>query len=165
MRTLGAGVRRLNLMLHVATSVGWIGAVAAFAVIAAFGVTLPVSSPAAVGVYRALDVVMWAVIVPLAVLSLLTGVLQAVGTPWGLFRHYWVIAKLVFTVGATALLLLHTRVSGQAADLAAATDPHLAPLQQQLLVDSLAAGALLLVIAALGWVKPKGRLPRRARIA
>lgn len=102
---------------------------------------------------------------PPSVSVLLTGVVQAVGTPWGLFRHYWVIAKLVLTVGATALLVLHTRVSGQAADLAATTDPHLAPLQQQLLVDSLAAGILLLVIAVLGWVKPKGRLPRRARIA
>ena len=32
----------------------------------------------------------WDVIVPLAVASLLTGLVMALGTKWGLFRHYWV---------------------------------------------------------------------------
>ena len=45
------------------------------------------------------------VIVPLAIASLLTGVVQALATPWGLFRHYWVVIKLFLTVFATLVLL------------------------------------------------------------
>jgi hypothetical protein len=49
----------------------------------------------------------WYVIVPLAVAALLTGLVMALGTPWGLFRHYWVLISLVLTILATVVLLLH----------------------------------------------------------
>lgn len=65
-----------------------------------------------------MDVVTWWVIVPLTLASLVTGVLQALGTPWGLLRHYWVAAKLVLTVLATGFLLLHTGPLGLLADSA-----------------------------------------------
>jgi hypothetical protein len=38
--------------------------------------------------YLAMDLTSRFVIVPLARASLLTGLAQALGTPWGLFRHY-----------------------------------------------------------------------------
>lgn len=155
-------MRRINLAAHVAVSVGWIGAVAAFAVIAAYGASLTPSAQAVPGVYAALFAVMWAVIVPLAVLSLLTGILQAIGTAWGLFRHYWVAMKLMLTVGATGLLLLHTRAAGTAMTLSTTGDAHLMPLQQQLLVDSVAGLIVLVLIAVLGWLKPKGRIMLRS---
>lgn len=155
-------MRRVILAAHVALSVGWMGAVAAFAVIAGYGAALTPSDRAVPGIYAALWVVMWAIIVPLAVLSLLTGVLQSVGTTWGLFRHYWVAMKLVLTIGATGLLLLHTRVAGTAVTLSATGDPHLVPLQQQLLLDSVAGLVALVLIALLGWLKPKGRIVLRS---
>lgn len=155
---MGRRTRRVNLAAHVAVSVGWIGAVAAFAVIAGYGAGLPPAAQAVAGVYAALSVLMWTVIVPLAVLSLVTGVVQAVGTTWGLFRHYWVAMKLVLTVGATGLLLLHARVAGAAMTLSAGGDPHLVPLQQQLLFDSVLGLVVLVLIAVLGWLKPKGRI-------
>lgn len=55
----------------------------------------------------AMELTGWFVIVPLAVGSLLTGIVQALGTTWGLFRHYWVLLKLLLTVLATVILLLH----------------------------------------------------------
>ena len=47
-----------------------------------------------------------AVIVPLALAALVTGVVSALGTTWGLLRHYWVVTKLVVVVIATVVLLL-----------------------------------------------------------
>lgn len=49
---------------------------------------------------------------PFSLAALLTGVVQSVGTAWGLLRHYWVIAKLLITVLATLLLLVHMQPVG-----------------------------------------------------
>jgi hypothetical protein len=149
------------LAVHVGSSVGWMGAVAAFVAVAGLGVTISPHAVEAIGVYWALDFMVAAIIVPLALLSLLSGVLQSIGTPWGLFRHYWVVIKLALTLGATIVLLLHTGAADRAATLAHTGSAQLVPLQTQLLVDSVAGLAVLIVIAVLGWVKPKGELPRR----
>jgi len=68
--------------------------------------------------YVAMEVTTWFVIVPSALASLLTGLLVSLGTPWGLFRHYWVFAKLVITIVATNLLLAHTHPIGLLAEAA-----------------------------------------------
>lgn len=62
------------------------------------------------------------VIVPFSVACLLTGLVQSLGTVWGLLRHYWVIAKLLITVAATVLLLVHMQPVGHLAD--APPGPH-----------------------------------------
>ena len=51
----------------------------------------------------------WFVIVPLSLAALLTGVVESLGTTWGLFRHYWIVTKLLLTVLATIILLVHTQ--------------------------------------------------------
>ena len=49
------------------------------------------------------------------------GIVQALGSPWGLFRHYWVTISLVVTSFAFVILVLHLpAVEGLAA---AAADP------------------------------------------
>ena len=58
--------------------------------------------------YQATEVVWRGVVIPLSIAALITGIVEALGTRWGLFRHYWVLAKLAITVGAVILLLLHT---------------------------------------------------------
>lgn len=103
---------------------------------------------------------------PLAFLSLATGLIQALGTTWGLFRHYRVMVKLTLTVFATALLLLHTRLVERLADLARATAR--TPEMHGLLVHlSVAAGGALLVLVTatvLSIYKPRGELGRNARL-
>jgi hypothetical protein len=59
------------------------------------------------GVYRALELIGWLVVVPLSLASLATSIVQAVGTQWGLLRHYWVVIKLLIGLFATIVLLLH----------------------------------------------------------
>ena len=49
----------------------------------------------------------WFVIVPLACLAFLTGLVLSLGTPWGLFKHYWVVIAFVLTTLSLAVLLLH----------------------------------------------------------
>jgi hypothetical protein len=51
--------------------------------------------------------ILWFVLVPLSLASLLTGLVQSLGTPWGLFRHYWVLFKLLINVLATIVLLMY----------------------------------------------------------
>jgi len=45
----------------------------------------------------------------MSIAALLTGIVQSLGTSWGLFRHYWVLAKVLITAVATVLLLAHMR--------------------------------------------------------
>lgn len=97
-------IRRFALTVHVVSSVGWLGAVAAFLALAIVGVT---SDDAKVvrGAYLVMEPTAWYTLVPLAIASLLTGIVMSLGTKWGLFRHYWVLFKLLINVVATAILL------------------------------------------------------------
>lgn len=65
--------------------------------------------------------VAWFIILPLVFASLLVGIVQSLGTPWGLFRHWWVLLKLLLTVFAIIVLLLQLDAIGYVADAATAT--------------------------------------------
>jgi hypothetical protein len=101
----------------------------------------------------------WAVIVPLSIATLVTGIVQSLGTQWGLFRHWWVVSKLAIAVFATSLLLLHTRPIDRVARAAtervlASTD--LRNLRIQLVADAAAAVIALLAATVLSIYKPGG---------
>ncbi|MER5184710.1 hypothetical protein ABT009_41530 [Streptomyces sp. NPDC002896] len=153
-----ARLRKATLTAHITASVGWFGAVAAFLALAVAG--LVSDAPQTVrGAYVAMELVGWGVIVPLAGASLLTGVVQSLGTVWGLMRHYWVIAKLLITVLATVLLLVHMQPVGHLADgaaRAALAGGELEGMRIQLVADAGAAAVALLTAAALSVVKPRG---------
>lgn len=106
--TFAAPLRKLLLVLHVTSSVGLMGAVAAFLALAITGAATK-DSALATGAYLAMRVITWDVIVPLAFASLVIGIIQSLGTPWGLFRYYWIIIKLVLTLIAVAVLMLQTQ--------------------------------------------------------
>src|SRR5437762_8087328 len=116
---LSVGVRKLALTLHVASSVGWLGGVACFLVLAAVGMNsgAPQTVTAA---YVGMQLIGWYGLVPAAFASLVTGVVQSLATEWGLFRHYWVFLKLILTIGSTALLVLHMGLVDSLARAAAA---------------------------------------------
>ncbi|GAB2452911.1 hypothetical protein GCM10011375_40010 [Hymenobacter qilianensis] len=153
-------LRKLVLTAHITFSVGWLGAVAAFLALAIAG--LVSSDPQLVrAAYLAMGLSGWFVIVPSNLGALATGVAQALGTPWGLFKHYWVLVKLVLTVGATLLLLLHMQPVTYLADVAAKTDlsaTDLRGLRLQLLADAAAALVVLLTATAISVYKPWGRI-------
>jgi hypothetical protein len=151
--------RKLALTAHVTASVGWLGAVAVFLALAVAGLTGQ-DAQTARSAYVAMELSGWYVIVPLAFASLLTGVLSAVGSTWGLLRYYWVTVKLLITVLATIALLVHMQPIGHIADVAAGADwsqTELHGLRVQLVLQSGAALLALLVATALSVYKPQGR--------
>lgn len=99
--TIGGPIRKALLTVHIVSSVGMLGAVAAFLVLAVVGLGAKNAA-----VYSAMDLVTGYAVVPLAWASLLIGILQSLATPWGLFRHYWILIKLALTTLALAVLLL-----------------------------------------------------------
>jgi hypothetical protein len=156
--TLSPGLRKLALTAHVVSSVGWLGAVAAFLALAIAGLT---SSDAQVvrGVCLAMELAAWYVIVPLSIASLLTGVVQSLGTPWGLFRHHWVVVKLLLTSIATVVLLLQLgpiTYLGRAARDAAVPLPVLGEVTISLVVHAAGGLLVLLVTTILSVYKPRG---------
>ena len=155
---LTPALRKFALTAHVTASVGWLGAVACFLVLAVVGVRSEdgVTVRAA---YVSSDAITWFAIVPFAVASLLTGLVVSLGTPWGLFRHYWVVVKLTLTILATLLLLLHTRPIGflaRAAREMTFSGPEIGRLQIQLVADAVAAVVALLINVTLSVYKPRG---------
>ena len=150
-------VRKLALTAHVTSSVGWMGAVACFLALAIVGL-LNRDAQAASAAYIAMKVTTWTVIVPLCLASLLTGLIESLGTPWGFLRHYWVVAKLVLTLIATVVLLLHTGPIGVLAHAAAhgGLGAGVHSIRVQLLVDAAAALFVLLVATVLAVYKPRG---------
>jgi hypothetical protein len=153
--SLGPSLRKFVLTTHVIAAVGWIGALAAYGTLAiaartSGSVTTVRSS------FVAMELVYYA-LVPLAATALLTGLVQAVGTNWGLLRHYWVLAKLVLTVVATTVMLLNLDNVREHADLAAAAhDAHLSGAASHELQHVAGGMAILLVAAILGKYKPGG---------
>jgi hypothetical protein len=141
MAAMAPGLRKFALTAHVTCSVGLLGAIAAFLALAAAGLTdreiLIVRA-----VYPAMEMIARFVIVPLAFAALLTGFIQSLGTPWGLFRHYWVLIKLLLTVFATSVLLVKMELISYAARLASEMTSSRADLR--------AAGIQLVVHAAFG---------------
>jgi hypothetical protein len=55
----------------------------------------------------------------LSLASLLTGLVCSLGSVWGLFRHYWVLFKLVINVVATSVLRLYMQTLDYLGDVAA----------------------------------------------
>lgn len=159
------GVRRFALTTHVTSSVGWLGAAFVFLAHAAIGVAS--QDPQIVrGVYLVMEPAAWFALLPLALAALLSGLVQALGTTWGLLRHYWVVFKLLITVCATAILLIYMGTFRQMAAVAA--DPRADISAVRNVSPVLHAGlavAVLLVATVLAIYKPAGLTPygRRAR--
>jgi len=152
------GLRKFALTAHVITSVSWFGAVAAFLALSIAGMTSQ-DRELVRAAYLVMGLTTWFVIVPLALASLLTGVVSSLGTKWGLFRYYWILAKLLITILATLILLVHTQpvdLLVSAAAKATVLSVHLHGAQLQMVVASGGALVVLLVVAALSYYKPRG---------
>ena len=148
-----ARLRKAVLTAHVVTSVGWLGAVVAYISLDVTAVTSTEVSTVR-SAYAAMEVTAVSVIVPLAIGSVAIGVVNALGTPWGLFRHYWVLLKLLLTSGATTVLLLETQTIRSLASAAeTATDPRTLP---GTLPHSIGGLLVLLLVMVLSMYKPKG---------
>jgi hypothetical protein len=141
-----SSLRKFLLTTHVIASVGWLGAVLAYLVLAIAGVTT--NDPRLAGAATiSLELIGWYAIVPLALASVATGLIQSLSTEWGLFRHYWIATKFVLSLFATTILLVHLKTTDQGT-----------PVIQHIVH---AAGGLVILIfaTALSVYKPWGMTP------
>ncbi|CAN5795429.1 hypothetical protein BH20ACI3_BH20ACI3_06150 [soil metagenome] len=159
---LAPTLRKFALTTHVISSVGWLGAVAAYLALA-IAALVSDSSQTVRAVFLAMELIIKFIIVPLSLASLLTGLVSSLGTAWGLFRHYWVVFKLVLNILANIILLLYLQSIGYYAEVAAGTDlsrADLAMLRDPThVLHSGGALVVLLVATVLGAYKPRGITP------
>jgi hypothetical protein len=155
---MAPGLRKFALTVHVSASVGWLGAVVAFLALAVAALTSQ-DAETVRAAYLTMELIGWYALVPLALASLLTGLVQALGTTWGLFRHYWVVFKLLINLFATIVLLLYTQTLDHFADLAAETDDLGVLRGPSPVLHAAAALLLLLVATTLAVYKPRGMTP------
>jgi hypothetical protein len=165
--TMTPRLRKLVLATHITASVGWLGSVAVFLALGVAGMTG--QNPQMVrGAYLAMEPAAWYVVVPLALASLLTGLVQSLGTSWGLFRHYWVLFKFLINLAAITVLLMYTQTLSYLADVAAQTivsSNDLGVLRTpSVVLHSVLALLLLLVATVLAVYKPRGVTPYGQRV-
>lgn len=151
-------LRKFALAAHITSSVGWLGAVVPYLALAIAGLTSH-DAQMVRAAYLSMELIGWFVIVPLSLAALLSGLVQSLGTPWGLFRHWWILAKFVLTIGATVVLLQHMQAVSRMAHIAAETTLSGADsraLRVQLVVHAAGGLLVLLAITALSVFKPWG---------
>ncbi|MFG3139247.1 DUF2269 domain-containing protein [Streptomyces sp. NPDC048211] len=159
MKPLKRRTRRSLLVAHVSVSVSWLGLTVGLLTlgITAFSTGDPVTAQAAT---RAMKIFGDWLVVPVALGSLLTGLILSLGTPWGLARHRWIWVKFWLTLVATGLSVFSLRPGiNEAAERGAA--------DISLVVAPSVATATYLFITAISVLKPWGptRRGRRLRIS
>jgi hypothetical protein len=148
------------LTAHIALSVGWLGAVAGFLALSVASLTSK-NAEIVRGAYLSINVIGLHVIVPLSFATLVTGLVQSLGTSWGIFRQYWTAIKFGLTIGAVFLLLLHefgtaTRLARYVLSLPAGVSPDAGSMGSQLAVEAAFAVLVLVVTTVLSVYKPWG---------
>ena len=157
--TMSPGAQKLALTAHITSSVGWLGAIVGFLALAVVGV-ISQDARTVRAVYVVMEPIGWFVLVPLSLASLLTGLIQSLGTTWGLFRHYWILAKLSMNLFASIVLLMYMQTLGYLTGVAAdtTTSTRVPDVLTNPTAVLHAGGALLLLLVAvtLSVFKPRG---------
>jgi hypothetical protein len=136
---------------HILASVGLLGLSTAMLVLATAGARTadPATAHAA---YRSMGFFTPGVVPPVAMAALITGIVLALGTKWGLFTHVWIVTKLGLTL---ATILCGIFVISPAVEEAIAGNP------PTVLVAAAALNVLMLGAATVISVfKPWGMLRR-----
>ncbi|MFJ6775193.1 DUF2269 domain-containing protein [Kitasatospora sp. NPDC091257] len=104
-RRLPPAVRRPLVVLHVVASVSWLALMLCLLTLAVTALTTGDADRLRTA-YRAMGLLGDALILPLSLLTFLSGVALGLGTSWGLFRYYWVSTKFWLTLGAMTASVL-----------------------------------------------------------
>ncbi|MCC8337389.1 DUF2269 domain-containing protein [Streptomyces sp. R1] len=160
---LNRPARRACLVVHAVASASWLGLTLG---LLALGATAAANaSPETVeAAVRCMKLFADWLLPPLALLTLASGLVLALGTPWGLARHRWVYTKFWLTTGTTVATFFALRpgVNSAVAAVAAVAAGEPLPDAGDVLfgpVVSLSAYVFMTVISLL---KPWG-LTRRGR--
>lgn len=155
-RRLSPRMRKFTLLIHVIAAVSWLGLDVGLLTLSVTGQIS--DDPATIrAAYVAMDVFGDVLLIPVALLTLVTGILLGVGTRWGLLRYYWVLTKLVLTLVAFTATIAALRPSlEQAARDALGTPPEVGAAASDVLVAPCVALTLYTFMTVLSIYKPWG---------
>lgn len=137
--------QKLSLLAHITFSVGWFGAVVPYLALAIAALTSHDEQMVRAAVL-CMRFIGWFVIVPFSFAALLSGLVQSLGTRWGLVRYWWIMAKLALTVFAVVVLFQHMREVSHISLMAQNAALPVTHLQPELIHS---AGGLLVLFAAI----------------
>ncbi|MFI6116085.1 DUF2269 domain-containing protein [Kitasatospora sp. NPDC051164] len=100
-RRLPPRARKPLVVLHVVASVSWLALMLCLLTLAVTALTTGDADRLRTA-YRAMGMLGDALVLPLSLLTFLSGVALGLGTSWGLFRYYWVSTKFWLTLAAMA---------------------------------------------------------------
>lgn len=149
-------LRKFALTAHVLLSVGLLGAVGTFLLLSLVGLA---GGAAASPAYVSMDLIARWMVVPMGIAALITGLIQSLGTPWGLFRHWWVVIKLLLTLFVVVVLALKLELITAVARIAAQrplSGGELLTARYQISFHAAAGLAVLLIPMLLSIYKPRG---------
>ncbi|MCR3748460.1 hypothetical protein [Lentzea californiensis] len=147
--------RTLLVWLHVVTSVGWLSQAVALLALVLYG--MKTGDLDAFRMARYLDHEVLAI---MANTSAFSGFMLSATTPWGYFRHWWVLAKFVITVSQ-----LYIGIFILSGNLQEAVDGHVTawmPVGTSLMIGAIAFQAWLSVAKPwrrTPWAAPLVKLP------
>ncbi|MEU2285130.1 DUF2269 family protein [Streptomyces sp. NPDC013178] len=162
---LNRPARRASLVVHVVASAGWLGLTLG---LLGLGIAATTTGSAATveASVRAMKLFADWLLLPVAFLTLLSGLVLSLGTPWGLARHHWVHTKFWLTLATTTATVFVLRPAVNSAVTAVAAGGPLPDAGDVLFgpIVSLSAYVFMTVISVL---KPWGptRRGRRLRAA
>ncbi|MDX2522927.1 DUF2269 family protein [Streptomyces europaeiscabiei] len=155
-------VRRALLVVHVAASACWLGLTLG---LLALGITAGTTGSVVTveASVRAMKLFADWLLIPVGFLTFLSGLVLALGTPWGLARHRWVYVKFWLTPATLTATVLALRPGVNAAVTAVAAGGPLPDAGDVLFgpVVSLSAYVFMTVISVL---KPWGLTGRGRRL-
>nr|WP_232328065.1 PDR/VanB family oxidoreductase [Kibdelosporangium sp. MJ126-NF4]CEL16512.1 Flavodoxin reductases (ferredoxin-NADPH reductases) family 1; Vanillate O-demethylase oxidoreductase [Kibdelosporangium sp. MJ126-NF4] len=153
---LSPRARKIWLTLHVGISVGWLGLSLGMVTLALTGL-LAETHAVRHGAYEIFHIFDLAIVIPSVVLTIITGLVVALGTPWGLAEHWWVLVKFVISLSIPAAAAVESR---WVTELVARTaDPAGEPGTLGVSLAAVVGGfaVLLWTATTLSVVKPWGR--------
>ncbi|MEV4944493.1 DUF2269 domain-containing protein [Streptomyces sp. NPDC053755] len=108
MKHLQRPARRALLVLHIAVSVSWLGLSVG---LLALGITAYTTGDHSLthAAYRSMDVFGDWLLAPVALSTLVSGLVLSLGTPWGLARHRWIWIKFWMTLVTAAATVFALR--------------------------------------------------------
>jgi hypothetical protein len=147
--------RTLVVWLHVVTSVGWLSQAVALLALILYGM-----KTGDINAYRMARVLDHQVLAFMGAASAFTGMMLSATTPWGYFRHWWVMAKFVITV-----VQLYVGIFILSDNLGAAAEGRVTPwlpVGTACMISAFSFQAWLSVAKPWGrtpWADPKVKLP------
>lgn len=154
--------RKIWLLVHAASGLGWLGIDVVLAVLVFTGEFSRDPAVVAVSLQALRLFVLWT-LVPVGILCLISGIVLGLGSKYGLLRYWWVAVKLVINLVllALVLLVLPGAVDNAAEYGRAVADGAPPPELGNIFMPPIVSSTALVFAAVLSSFKPWGTIRRR----